>query len=94
MSSRHFIHYAVNVNNADKSAILKQKKGSPRSFLLIENRSGFDVFVNFDMVASTLDGIKIANNAERLFDQVVPDNEIHVTGSQAADQRVNITEAY
>ena len=95
MASRHFFHYAIACNAAEKNPVLFPKKGANRSYLLIENRSGFDIYINFDMVPTLNDGIKIANNAERLFDSVVPDNQIHVLGTNGiTDQRVNITEAY
>lgn len=93
MASRHFVHYAVNVS-AGADRILTPKKGANRSYLLIENRSGFDIYINFEMVPTPNDGIKIANNSERLFDQVAPDNMVYIVGTQVADQRVNITEAF
>lgn len=99
MASRKFLCYAVHVNAGDKGReILTPKKGANRSYMLIQNRSAGDIYINFDMVASILDGIIIVANGGFIeWDNVVPDGPIHITGSIATggtDQRINITEAY
>lgn len=94
MPSRHFFHYAVAVNSADKPQVLVPKRGQQRSYLLIENRSAAAIYVNFDVMANSNDGVLIPVNGVWELDNMVPDNQVHISGSTLTDQRVNITEAY
>lgn len=101
MSSAHFSHYAVTCNANEKRPIIPAGKNalsadekSRRKYLLLENRSGATIYLNFDKQASADDGVQIVSGGFYELEQNAPDNAIHLVGTTAADQRINVTEAY
>lgn len=77
----------------DFEAQLKPLPGK-RTYLLIENRSAGAVYLNYDTHADSVNGIEIAAGGLYEREESAPQNEIFIIGSQAADQRLNVTEGY
>ena len=91
-NSSRFYHYGQTVSSS-KTQTLYPTKGE-RSYFLLENRSGATVYLNFDAEANANDGIQIPAGGLYELEQTAPSNNIHIAGSQVADQRINITEAF
>lgn len=75
-------------------AILKAVGGEGRSYLLIENRSAFQIYINFGTHADSASGVSIPAGGHYELDRAVPDDDIYFIGTDAALQNINITQGY
>lgn len=85
-------HKLVTVSSS-KEAQIKPLPGR-RTYLLIENRSAGAVYLNYDTHADSTNGIEIAAGGLYEREETAPQNEIFIIGSQANEQRLNVTEGY
>lgn len=74
---------------------LRPMKGT-RDYILIQNTSGNDIYINIDTHADVNNGITIAAGLYWERDKNVPQNDIYVRGSVASPalQQINIVEGY
>lgn len=86
-----FSHYSAVCNSGNKKPILYPAK-TRRVYLLIENRSVAEIYVNFGRSAGPSDGIRLYAGGTYELETAVPNGEIHLCGSVSSDQRINITE--
>lgn len=75
-------------------AIVRSLPGLGRKYLLIENRSGNEIYVNFGTHADSTNGISIGSGGSYELDRVVSNDPVYIQGSVAATQNINITQGY
>lgn len=79
-------------NSGNKKPILYPPQGR-RLYLLLENRSPAEIYINFGRPANILDGIRLYPGGTYEREIAVPQGEIHLCGSTAGDQFINVTES-
>lgn len=87
-----FGHRTEVCNSGNKRPILYPPMGG-RNYILIENRSVAEIYINFGRVAGLTDGIRVFSGGTYELETAVPQGEIHLAGSITSDQLINVTEA-
>lgn len=88
-----FSHHAQVCNSGNKKPIIYPAL-SRRTYLLIENRSVAEVYINFGRSAGPNDGIRLYSGGVYELENAVPSGEIHLAGSSPTDQLINVTEGF
>lgn len=89
-----FYHKTVYTDAIDEIELKPMKEG--RVYLLIENRSSYACYLNFDDHADSLNGIEIVAGGYYELERVAPDNVLRLRGTSPAGtpMRLNVTEGY
>jgi len=80
---------SVSLSNEE---VLKPPKSGMRDYILVQNISAFDIYVNLDTHADAQNGVVIGAGLFWERDKNAPQNYIFVRGSQAAGQQINVVE--
>lgn len=81
----------VYVNNVTEE-VLKPPRIGIRDYILVQNVSAFDIYINMDSHADILNGFVVAAGLYWERDKNAPQNYLYIKGSQGNNQQVNITE--
>lgn len=75
-------------------AIIKGLPGEGRKYLLIENRSLDQIYLNFGTHPDSINGISILSGGSYELDRRVSNDDIYIIGTAVTDQNINITQGY
>lgn len=73
---------------------LRVSKGKMRDYILVQNVSANDIYINSDTHANINAGFVVGAGLFWERDRNAPQNDIYISGSIAALQQVNVMEGY